>query len=357
MVSRPPFGLAALGAFVLTLSACGGGAGGSGTVPTTASDYTATTTTSTSTSTVAPIVYCCDPAAAAPTTLPEMLQMNGGVSNGFAITTHLSLQGTSTEPSSVAGGGTSASPASVTVNPSGVLDTLTLSTMNAAAWSNTMVYDDTAPTADRVILWFDVTDSWALLDFTDWTDPNNIQIAHTYLDTGAADQPDVTVPKYQYMAWGWWLTADYATTDAMIDTVEGFFVVGKPTDPGNIPTTGTATYSGETSGQALDGATYGVFSATADFQNRQIAVSSSNTMLETVVQNNTSTVAAPQYDFTGTLSYAEGVNQFSGAISNSSSGMTGTATGMFYGPAAEEMGGVFEITNGTAAVKGLFVAN
>ena len=362
LVSRPPFGLVALGAFVLTLSACGGGGGGgSGTVPTTASDYTATTTTTTptttSTSTVAPIVYCCDPAVAAPTSLSEMLQLNGGVSNGFAITTHLNIQNESTEPSSIAGGGTSANPASVTVNASGVVDKLTLSTVNAAAWSNTMVYDDTAPAADRVILWFDVWDASALLDFTDWTDGDNIQVAHTYLDTGAADQPDGTVPKYQYMAWGWWLTAEYGTTDPMIDMVEGFFVVGKPTDPGNIPTNGTATYSGETSGQALDGATYGVFSATADFQNRQIAVSSSNTMLETVVQNNMSTVTAPQYDFAGTLSYAAGVNQFSGAISNPDSGMTGTATGMFYGPAAEEMGGVFEITNGTAAVKGLFVAN
>jgi hypothetical protein len=355
-----PFRLTTLGAFILSLSACGGGGGGSGTVPTTASDYTpttttpttTTTTTATSTSTVAPIAYCCD-SATAPATLTETLQLNGGVSNGFAITTHLSLQGTSSDPSSVTGGGTGANPASVTVNPSGAVNTLTLSTVNAAAWSNTKVYDDTAPTADRVILWFDVKDAWALLDFTDWTDPNNIQIAHIYFDTGAADQPDATVPKYQYMAWGWWLTSDYATTDAMIDTVEGFFVVGKPTDPANIPTIGTATYAGETFGQALDGATYGTFNATADFQNRQIAVSSTGTVLDT----GSATVAASQYDFGGTLTYAAGVNQFGGAISNPDSGMRGTATGMFYGPAAEEIGGVFEMTNGALAAKGLFVAN
>lgn len=353
LYNHAPFRLTALGAFVLSLSACGGGGGG--TVPTTSYTPTATTTTTTrtapSTSSVAPIVYCCDPAAS-PATLSEMLQLNGGVSNGFAITTHLNLPGTASDPGSVKGGGTSASPASVTVNASGAVDTLTLSTVNAAAWANTMVYDSNA-SADRLILWFDVWDSSALLDFTDWTDPNNIQIAHTYFDTGAADQPDATVHKYQYMAWGWWLTADYATTDPMIDTVEGFFVVGKPTAPGNIPTTGTATYSGETSGQALDGATFGIFNATADFQNRAIAVSSTNTILD----QGTGTFAAPQYDFNGTLSYAAGVNQFNGTISNSTSGMAGTATGMFYGPAAEEIGGVFEITNGSAAVKGLFVAN
>jgi hypothetical protein len=46
---------------------------------------------------------------------------------------------------------------------------------------------------------------------------------------------------------------------------------------------------------------------------------------------------------TGTLNYASGSNQFSGAISTDG-GMTGSATGRFYGPAAQEIGGTFSAT-------------
>jgi hypothetical protein len=41
----------------------------------------------------------------------------------------------------------------------------------------------------------------------------------------------------------------------------------------------------------------------------------------------------------GTLSYAGGSNDFSGPVS--SSALTGSARGQFYGPAANEIGGTF----------------
>lgn len=350
---RAPFRLSTLGALVLSLSACGGGGGGGGTVPTTSSYTPTATTTGTSTTTstapTAPIVYCCD-STAVPTTISETLQLDGGVSNGFAVTVNLRApQGGG--GSAAITGGTGASPASVTVNGSGAISSLTHAAVNATAWSNSFVYPTVPPVSGTS--WLDVLNSSVWPYFVDWTDPNHIQVAGAALSTGAAGPNSGSSQKYQYLAWGWWATSDYASTDTMIDSVEGYMVVGKPTAPENIPTTGSATYVGETRGTSLDGVIYSTFNATADFVNREVAVSSVSTVVEIA---NVGLTAAPQYDFSGTLTYAAGVNQFSGTIATQNAAMTGTATGMFYGPTAEEIGGVFELTNGGTA-KGLFVAN
>ena len=43
---------------------------------------------------------------------------------------------------------------------------------------------------------------------------------------------------------------------------------------------------------------------------------------------------------TGTLTYEAGSNQFTGPV-ETTGGMEGTATGLFFGPAAQEIGGTF----------------
>jgi hypothetical protein len=45
---------------------------------------------------------------------------------------------------------------------------------------------------------------------------------------------------------------------------------------------------------------------------------------------------------TGTLTYSAGANQFTGNVATTG-GLTGTATGRFYGPTAQEIGGTFGI--------------
>ena len=49
------------------------------------------------------------------------------------------------------------------------------------------------------------------------------------------------------------------------------------------------------------------------------------------------------FDLTGTLEYEAGSNQFTGPVRTAFSGQTGTADGVFYGPAAEEIGGTFAV--------------
>jgi hypothetical protein len=51
----------------------------------------------------------------------------------------------------------------------------------------------------------------------------------------------------------------------------------------------------------------------------------------------------PALDLTGTLTYAPGSSQFIGPVT-SGNGLSGNANGRFYGPAAQEIGGVYSLT-------------
>ena len=52
--------------------------------------------------------------------------------------------------------------------------------------------------------------------------------------------------------------------------------------------------------------------------------------------------AEPTLDMAGILTYAAGTNSFTGNVVTT--GLTGTSTGRFYGPNAEELGGVFGLS-------------
>jgi hypothetical protein len=54
-------------------------------------------------------------------------------------------------------------------------------------------------------------------------------------------------------------------------------------------------------------------------------------------------------NISGTLSYASGSGIFSGDVSTSL-GPTGTATGRFYGPNANEIGGVISVQDNLAVI-------
>ena len=74
-------------------------------------------------------------------------------------------------------------------------------------------------------------------------------------------------------------------------------------------------------------------------------MSSSNT---TTTRNpGSSSAAAPQLDLSGTLSYGPGSARFSGTLANAGGTMSGASQGQFYGPAAQELGGVFGLKAAT----------
>ncbi|MBP7713063.1 MAG: transferrin-binding protein-like solute binding protein [Gammaproteobacteria bacterium] len=133
-----------------------------------------------------------------------------------------------------------------------------------------------------------------------------------------------------------------------IPKIAGTFSLGALTPVSSIPTLGTATYLGATLGHYVDPAgtenlAFADVTATVDFGARSIGFNTTNTHqtagLATISAND-------NLNLSGTLTYAPGVNQFSGPVTTVGGGvgnapMTGTATGSFYGPAAEEIGGGF----------------
>jgi len=143
---------------------------------------------------------------------------------------------------------------------------------------------------------------------------------------------------WNYQSFGVWITG----LDTGSGTVGGM-TVGASTAGASVPTTGSATYLGVAGGvyMAPDG-TLGPagsdMSAGANFATRSISFSTTGSNFP-----EDGATAAPGLDLSGTLTYSAGSASFTGNIT-SAGGMAGTADGVFYGPAAQELGGVFAVT-------------
>jgi hypothetical protein len=114
-----------------------------------------------------------------------------------------------------------------------------------------------------------------------------------------------------------------------------------------IPGSGTATFAGYAAGSYVNAAGTGTtvfadLTVGADFGNRSLTFNTTNT------QTSSDWVTfTPNSDLnlSGTLTYAAGTNSFTGSLEtlpiNPINKLTGNSTGQFYGPNAEELGGVF----------------
>ena len=161
------------------------------------------------------------------------------------------------------------------------------------------------------------------------------------------DPPAPTLA-WNYQSFGYWLVTSSGT-----DAKAGVISYGSPTPVMGLPIAGTATYTGLSSGAYVDpnGAVF-VYAAqmqsNVDFGARTIGFSTSSTTVSPM--NVVANTAAPELDVTGTLAYSAGSNQFSGPISATGRGgppsvktLAGSATGQFYGPTAQEIGGVLSL--------------
>lgn len=145
---------------------------------------------------------------------------------------------------------------------------------------------------------------------------------------------------WEYQSFGVWTTGAGTGSGTY-----GSASAGSPTPAGSIPTSGTATYFGYAGGRhvASDGTYYFTLAGmqtSANFAARQLNFATNFTEQ---TQSLFSSTPNSSLNMTGTLSYAAGSNQFSGAVTTTG-GMTGSATGRFYGPAAQEIGGTFSAT-------------
>lgn len=151
----------------------------------------------------------------------------------------------------------------------------------------------------------------------------------------------------EYQTYGIWLTG-YGTGSGTLGTGS----VGTTTDAANIPAAQSARYEGASIGfaQRADGQGYATVSAmevtTNDFASLDIR--SSNTQAINLTDDSQS--SATELDFAGTATLSG--SEFSGTISGT--GVNGNINGDFFGPNAEEVGGVFDSNDGTTIYVGSF---
>ncbi len=142
----------------------------------------------------------------------------------------------------------------------------------------------------------------------------------------------------------------------------GYAITGFETD--TIPMVGTdVTFTGRGSGYYYDADSddelFSDVTADVDFTTRIVGLKSENTCSDDDATNCEET-SYQQYhlNFTGDLSYEAGVNKITGNIETTGNAtntkLTGTADARFYGPAAEELGGTFNVSNANAGYVGYF---
>ncbi|HET7832971.1 MAG TPA: hypothetical protein VFK88_08420 [Gallionella sp.] len=173
---------------------------------------------------------------------------------------------------------------------------------------------------------------------------------------------------FTYQTFGYWSTLDSST----LANSEYYFSTGVQADPATLPVSGTATYNGLTYGTFVDATTgdlsdvTATMNATANFATLSVAFSTTGTTARSWnAAAGTAPVANSNLDMNGTLSYAAGNNTFTGTVATVN-GMSGNATGRFYGPgivsatatkvsgAPAEIGGTFAVTGAAGAMQGAF---
>ena len=166
----------------------------------------------------------------------------------------------------------------------------------------------------------------------------------------------------QYATYGIWDESNFDPADAAARFVRaGAMAFGFPTPLGNMPATGGATYLGRMDGRYSDAVApnlvvSGDARLDADFAGASIAGRFSNVTVDgsafrdiaitgQIVSNSnfgTASVGA----FTGNLATAPALAGQAGPD------MTGSVDGNFFGPAAQEVGGIFELRGGDAVMVG-----
>lgn len=167
-------------------------------------------------------------------------------------------------------------------------------------------------------------------------------------------EPTTSPLGWNYQTFGVW---ERSTSTTSFDS--GAFSFGSLTPGSAIPTTGLATFNGLANGFFVDNTNTAFFTtanmtANVDWATRSIGFSTSNTHQVGLTAPSSAGVLNSALNFNGTLTYAAGINAFSGPVNTGGNVMTGNVSGKFYGPNAEEMGGVYSLGGNGANMMGGF---
>lgn len=187
---------------------------------------------------------------------------------------------------------------------------------------------------------------------------NGLPVAAVVYNASGSNQAlfgDPYVLGFNYQTFGVWGTGLVRGQTGKFGAIS----VGSKTSASSVPTTGSVTYRGYAGGIYTDGAIYR-YAADATFNvnfgNRTVAFSTSNQTLTSINTGVTSATGILQ--ISGLMAYGAGTTKFSGNLS--ANGLTsllplsGTGSGAFYGPTANELGGTFFLRGPTTTLVGGF---
>lgn len=147
-----------------------------------------------------------------------------------------------------------------------------------------------------------------------------------------------------YVTYGTWSIASANT--------RGYSVFGVRTEPGSVPKSGAASFSGPVGGIAVDGGRQfsiaGTFALTADFTAGSVTGDFSGMTKSDLAANTT-----PWHDLT--LNANISGNAFAGTLQAKDISLGGTAAGGFFGPGAPEIGGSWAVENTDIHAVGVFL--
>lgn len=231
-----------------------------------------------------------------------------------------------------------------------VNNVLTSVTTNPQQSGATFTITDTAGSFSGIKL---TTTSGTNLSWTSPTDTFGYLVSNSNVigAVSASGQNYVLAGRTSTLGWNYQDFGIWVTGAGTGSGTYGAASFGAATAGGSVPTTGTATYTGVTGGRygSVGGPAYFTSSnltSNVDFAARTLSFTTSGSQQSTSLLAG-SFSANTALDLTGSLTYSAGSNQFTGSVNNTGSTLTGTATGRFFGPAAQEIGGTFGLT-GTA---------
>ena len=168
-------------------------------------------------------------------------------------------------------------------------------------------------------------------------------VAYNKAQTSAAIFANPYAAGWEYQTFGVWGNNGNFSVTATSNAAS----VGSATPASGMPASGTAMFTGVAGGMFAtpSGASYlttAAMAASVDFGSRVIGFATGNTVATSVYT--TVSASAPALNLAGKLAINPGTSQFSGSVA-SAGGMSGLASGQFYGPNANEIGGTFGVAN------------
>jgi len=167
--------------------------------------------------------------------------------------------------------------------------------------------------------------------------------------TGSVITQSIGPQSLNSAAYGFWASGDTATTGRA-----GTFAFGNLTPAASVPATGSATFNGSTIGVggATGGSTAYALQGKAQIVANFATQSATTNLTSLSTQNISTNVIGSLPDLTGTSTISG--NAYTGSIAGT--GLTGTINGNFYGPAAQETTGVWQVSGGGNAWIGSYGA-